>query len=76
MVTIPHHRILDTTTPAARWHRARIRVSVPQPNQPPRESPPMIVKQIWTGNADRNLNYPIACPVTGEAPAVGWGARA
>jgi len=36
----------------------------------------MIVKQIWTGKAYRNFNYLIVCPETGEAPAVGWGARA
>ena len=30
----------------------------------------MIVKQIWTGNAYRNFNYLIACPVSGEALAI------
>jgi hydroxyacylglutathione hydrolase len=31
---------------------------------------PVIVEQIWTGNAYRNFNYLIACPETGEALAV------
>ena len=30
----------------------------------------MLVKQIWTGNAYRNFNYLVACPVTGEALAI------
>lgn len=30
----------------------------------------MLVEQIWTGNAWRNFNYLIACPVTGEALAI------
>ena len=30
----------------------------------------MIVEQIWTGNANRNFNYLIACPETGEALAI------
>jgi hydroxyacylglutathione hydrolase len=34
------------------------------------EEVPMIVEQIWTGNAYRNFNYLIACPETGEAMAV------
>jgi hydroxyacylglutathione hydrolase len=34
------------------------------------EDAPMIVKQIWTGNAYRNFNYLIACSETGEALAV------
>src|ERR1700719_300961 len=31
---------------------------------------PMLVEQIWTGNAGRNFNYLIACAETGEALAV------
>ena len=30
----------------------------------------MIVEQVWTANAYRNFNYLIACPETGEAPAI------
>jgi len=30
----------------------------------------MIVEQIWTGNAYRNFNYLVACPVTGDALAI------
>ncbi len=30
----------------------------------------MIVERIWTGNANRNFNYLIACPQTGEALAI------
>ncbi|MFT5163393.1 MAG: hydroxyacylglutathione hydrolase [Alteromonadaceae bacterium] len=30
----------------------------------------MIVKQIWTGNAYRNFNYLIVCPLSGEAMAI------
>ena len=34
------------------------------------EGAPVIVEQIWTGNAYRNFNYLIACPETGEAMAI------
>jgi len=30
----------------------------------------MLIEQIWTGNAYRNFNYLIACPITGEAIAI------
>ncbi|MSO66062.1 MAG: hydroxyacylglutathione hydrolase [Alphaproteobacteria bacterium] len=30
----------------------------------------MIVEQIWTANSNRNFNYLIACPKTGEALAI------
>ena len=30
----------------------------------------MIIEQIWTGNAYRNFNYLVACPVTGDALAI------
>ena len=30
----------------------------------------MLIEQIWTGNAYRNFNYLIACPITGEAVAI------
>ncbi len=48
-------------------------LQAPRPNHhpPPRRClPPVIVKQIWTGNAYRNFNYLIACLETGEALAV------
>lgn len=31
---------------------------------------PVIVEQIWTGNAYRNFNYLVVCPETGEALAI------
>ncbi len=31
---------------------------------------PMIVEQIWTGNAYRNFNYLVACPESGDALAI------
>ncbi len=32
---------------------------------PREETPPVIVKQVWTGNAYRNFNYLIACSESG-----------
>jgi hydroxyacylglutathione hydrolase len=36
----------------------------------PTEYMPMIVEQVWTGNAYRNFNYVIACPDSGDALAI------
>ena len=39
-------------------------------SHPPPGVSPVIVKQIWAGNAYRNFNYLIACPETGDALVV------